>query len=85
MELLPCPFCGAAPGNGYLSVMLQETKRETTVYGLRVSPFTEYRVKCGGCGAAAGCGESGLTAMGRTVTEEEARQIAVDKWNRREP
>lgn len=83
MELLNCPFCGAGVGDGYKSVKLTETRRSTTVYGLRVEPYTEYRVKCGNCGAEACCAQTGTMATGRTVTAEEARSFAVQSWNRR--
>ena len=87
-ELRPCPFCGnnsfSAQDMGGIHV--KERERTTTGYGLPArEPYSEFYVRCGRCGALTGnvlTGYNGLT--GNTISREQARQRAIDKWNRRE-
>ena len=86
-NLLPCPFCGyAETDQHYLDcIAVQEQIKKTIGWGLPApEPYKIYYVRCGRCGAKGGPSISGYNALFKqTTTEEEARQNAIDKWNRR--
>lgn len=81
-----CPFCGNASFSEYdaQGVHVKEEKRKTTGYGLPADPYSVFFVKCGRCGARGGQSMTGYNSLtGNTTGPEEARQRAIDKWNRR--
>ena len=81
-----CPFCGnrEAP-NDLQGVHVVEVERTAGAFGLPAEPHKIYYVQCGRCFARGGNGVSGRRASGATVTEAQARQFAIDLWNRRAP
>lgn len=84
LVLQACPFCGAKQQepNAWQAVRLNEQELHTAAYGIPCAPYMRYRVICGRCGAGACPSESG-NHCGIIVTPEQARQRAIDKWNRR--
>lgn len=86
-ELLSCPFCGNAETDTHHidCVRVQEQTKTSIGWGLPADkPYKMFFVSCGRCGARSGVGIEGYNALaGCTITEEEARKIAIDKWNRR--
>lgn len=86
-KLLGCPFCGYAETDHHHidCVAVQEQIKTTIGWGLPAEkPYKMFYVSCGRCGARSGVGIEGYNALsGTTITEEEARQIAIDKWNMR--
>ena len=80
-----CPFCGnrEAP-NDPQGVHVVEVERTAGAFGLPSAPYKIFYVQCGRCFAKGGNGVSG-TRGGVTITEAQARQIAIDNWNRRAP
>lgn len=86
-ELSSCPFCGYAETDPHYidCIAVQEQIKTTIGYGIPApEPYKIYFVSCGRCGGRGGAGVSGYNALfKKTTTEEEARQIAIDKWNRR--
>lgn len=84
--LRPCPFCGNGETPGDLQgVNIIEQERTAGAFGLPAEPHKIYYVYCGQCFARGGNGVSGRRASGATVTEAQARQFAIDLWNRRAP
>lgn len=84
MELLkPCPFCGnAAQGeNDYFPLRIKTGVYDICGIGVRKEVY--FAVKCNRCGAQGGMGLTGQRPNGTNVTEQEARQIAINKWNKR--
>lgn len=83
--LKPCPFCGNTGDNprDLQGVHIAEQERTAGAFGLPAEPHKIYYVSCGRCFARGGNGVSGRRASGATVTEAQARQIAIDRWNRR--
>ena len=85
--LQACPFCGNAvfDRSNMQSVAVKETERKTVGYGIPADrPFMVFYVECGKCYARAGVGVSGRNGITKTtITEAQARQLAVEKWNRR--
>lgn len=87
-DFLPCPFCGNAETDEHNldCIALQEQLQTTLGYGLPApEPYNKlYYVRCGKCSARAGVAMSGYNALLKeTITEEEAKQIAIRKWNER--
>ena len=83
-HLLNCPFCGAEPGNSFKSVIVEAIPRKTIGYGIPCEPYTEYRVHCMACGAKIGGNCTGYHGiLKRVITDDEARQTVINKWNRR--
>lgn len=86
-RLKACPFCR----NDIVSDKNMETIRVARVprirdgFGMLLDfPEVEFYVKCNRCGARSGSTFAGHNElMKRDTTEEEARQIAVQKWNKR--
>lgn len=81
-----CPFCGNI---SFLekdphAIHIKASERSTTGYGLHSDPFTVYYVSCGRCGARSRGVQTGHNALtGTTTSAEQARQRAIDSWNRR--
>ena len=75
--LRECPFCG----NDTFSdkrmdcVSLIELTRTDYGFGLVGQPYKEFYVSCHKCGARGGVGCSIF------LTEEEAKALAISKWN----
>lgn len=83
--LARCPFCGNRETPGDLQgVNLAEQERSAGAFGLPAEPHKIFYVSCGRCFARGGNGVSG-TRAGVTITEAQARQMAIDLWNRRAP
>jgi len=85
-QLQKCPFCGNTEFSPYnlQSVQLVEQEKNKTGFGLHAEPYKVYFVKCFRCFAMGGAGTTGDNALtGTTIDEDTARQIAIDKWNRR--
>lgn len=84
-RLLSCPFCGNAdfsPYNGK-SIQLMENERRK-IYGIECEPYKEFYVRCHKCGAQSGKALTGYIALiDKTVSEDQARQIAINNWNMR--
>ena len=84
--LKPCPFCGNTGDNprDLQGVHIAEQERTAGAFGLPAEPHKIFYVRCGRCFAQGGNGVTGYRALtGRAITEQEARQIAIDRWNRR--
>lgn len=90
-SLLPCPFCGAtskefsSKGNHrYQIVILKKYIEEPDSYGIPEPIRTRFFVKCTNCDSSGGSGIAGYNALiKKETTEEEAKKIAIQKWNRR--
>lgn len=85
-ELQPCPFCGNASFSDHdmQGVHVKESEMTSTAYGLPADPYSVFYVKCGRCGAQTSRIQTGYNGVtGNTTSPEEARQRAIDKWNRR--
>ena len=85
-ELKPCPFCGN-PASGYkwhTPVRISKHRETKTCYNLEREPRNVFFVTCLHCGAKGGGGYAGYNPLtDTTVTDAQAQQIAVDKWNTR--
>lgn len=82
-KLLNCPFCGNKEEKSDLQgVRVVELEKRTGAFGLPAEPHKIYYVCCGRCFARGGNGVSG-TRAGVTITDKQARQYAIDFWNRR--
>lgn len=80
MEALKnCPFCGSG------RITLQQVCSEGNwTNHLESSEHKYFAVKCSECNAKGGVGMSGNNPLiAKTITDEEAKQIAVQKWNKR--
>ncbi len=86
-KLKPCPFCGndSTDPHDLQSVDIVEGTRNTIGYGLPApAPYKIIYVRCGQCYARTGNTATGYNALTKTtLTDEQARQIAISKWNRR--
>lgn len=84
--LQKCPFCGnnTVSDHSMQSIRVRcETVKEGP-YGLEIEPFERFYVQCGRCYARTGGVHAGYNSLvGRTITAEQAAQMAVEKWNRR--
>ena len=83
-KLLNCPFCGNSDFSEHSGKSIQVVKieRPEAIYAAQ----TVYFVRCHNCYAQAGCGVPGYNGLtGTTTTDDQARQIAIDKWNQRAP
>ena len=81
-SLRPCPFCGNGSTDPHDLQALQIIEGEGTQWGQRAARL--YYVRCGSCFARGGNGVTGYNALsGRYTDDEQARQIAINKWNRR--
>lgn len=78
-KLRNCPFCGSD------KVTLQQVSNNGNWTRHFEDGTNEYfAVKCSECGARGGVGMMGSNPLiHKTTTEEEAKQIAIRKWNRR--
>lgn len=87
--LLPCPFCGndSTDPHDLQRVDIVETEQDTIGYGIpAAAPYKIIYVRCGKCYARTGNTATGYNALTKTtLTEAQARQIAISKWNRRAP
>ena len=89
-HLNPCPFCGNTSDthtpdgkNRVLPVTLEETHFPES-YGLHLTEAQYFHVKCKLCGACGGVGVAGFNGLlNKTVTEDQAKEIAISKWNTR--
>lgn len=83
-SLKPCPFCGnnsADPGDLQALRMVEDT---CSSYGLYTDRL--YFIRCGKCFSQGGSGVTGYNGLTGTRTDDEqARRIAINKWNRRQP
>lgn len=80
-----CPFCGNSdtrPGN---LQGLRVIRSEVRPWGGGISSGTAaYYVQCGKCYARGGSGVTGYNGLtGTETSEDQARQLAVKKWNSR--
>ena len=90
-SLLPCPFCGATSKelsskgtHKFRIVILKKYIEEPDLYGIPEPIRTRFFVKCTNCYSSGGSGVTGYNALiKKETTEEEARKIAIQKWNRR--
>ena len=90
-SLLPCPFCGTTSKEyseeGKKRMQFVFLKRYVEIpecYGLSVSQHSRYFAYCNNCHCSGGSAFTGKNELtNHTVTEEEAKQIAIEKWNRR--
>lgn len=90
-SLLPCPFCGATSKefssegkHRYQIVILKKYIEEPNSYGIPEPIQTRFFAECTKCGSTGGSGIAGYNSLIKhTTTEEEAMQIAIDKWNKR--
>lgn len=65
-------------------MILKKYIEEPDFYGIPEPIRTRFFVKCANCGSSGGSGIAGYYALiKKEVTEEEARQIAIRKWNKR--
>lgn len=81
-----CPFCGndIISDKNMASLRIIERTKDTFGYGFKCDPYKIYFVECGKCYAKGGSAQSGYFELcKKTVTEEEALQTAIDKWNNR--
>ena len=87
MTLNSCPFCGndIVSDKNMATLKLVRIPRKKNGFGLDLEyPQVEYYVKCGYCGARSGSIFAGYNALTkRTITEEQAREIAISKWDNR--
>lgn len=90
-SLLPCPFCGATSeklsSDGkqrYQLVLLKKYVEEPDSFGIPEPIRTRFFAKCTKCGSCGGSGITGHNALtDTTITEERAKEIAIQKWNQR--
>ena len=85
-SLQACPFCGNTANTDNGKHRLDAVSVQRITKRLYISGETSfYRVKCGRCGARGGLCEIGYNHLAKhMVTEEEARERAIQKWNTRE-
>jgi len=83
-NLLPCPFCGNKNSDSWDGVKLRQKEITEAGYGIPLSePQKRFYVYCGNCGAQGGMGQTGKVANGEVITQKQAMDIAVRKWNQR--
>ena len=90
-SLLPCPFCGtdskeftSEGKHKYNLVVLKKYVEEPDSYGISEPIHIRFFAKCMRCDASGGSGTTGYNGLtNHTTTEEEAKQIAIRKWNSR--
>lgn len=90
-SLLPCPFCGSdskefndKAKHKYNLVILKKHIEEPNSFGMTEPIYTRFFAKCMHCGATGGSGSTGFNGLTKhTTTEDEAKQIAISKWNTR--
>lgn len=90
-SLLPCPFCGTTSKEHsseglytYQTVILKKYIEEPASYGIAEPIRIRYFAKCTKCDSCGGSGYTGYnTLIDHTTTDEEAKQIAIQKWNSR--
>ena len=84
-NLQACPFCGNTANTENGKIRLDSVRVGQITQRLFDGVKTFYRVKCGRCGAQGGLSEVGYNYLAKhMVTEEEARERAIRKWNTRE-
>ena len=88
--LKSCPFCGntseeRTPEGKIRMQPVKITQANPSTYGLPNNPDEKYfHVVCGKCHACGGMGMAGYIALtNTTITEEQAKEIAIQKWNQR--
>lgn len=90
METLKsCPFCGntsetkTPEGKIIMTPVTMEQKKGQPMYGIPDDHIYFY-VKCRKCGAKGGIGTVGYNGLTKeSLTEEQAKEIAIEKWNTR--
>lgn len=85
-QLKPCPFCGndSTDPHDLQRVAIVEGTKNTIGYGLpAAAPYKIIYVRCGRCYARSGNTTTERNLFGTALTEEQARQVAISKWNRR--
>lgn len=90
-SLLPCPFCGetskefSSDGkHRYQLVLLKKYVEEPDCFGIPEPQRTRFFAKCTKCGACGGLSVTGHNALtNTTITEEQAKEFAIKKWNQR--
>lgn len=90
-SLIPCPFCGATSkefspkgSHRFRIVILKKCIEEPDSFGIPEPIRTRFYVKCTNCGAMGGSGVAGFNSLtNHTITEPEAKEIAIQKWNGR--
>ena len=88
-KLKPCPFCGndSTDPHDLQRVDIVEAVKDTIGYGIpAAAPYKIIYVRCGKCYARTGNTATGYNTLTKTtLTEAQARQIAISKWNSRAP
>ena len=85
-QLLPCPFCGNSSTDTWdlQRVHIVAGERNTLGYGLTATePYKVFYVRCGKCSARTGETTTEIDLWGRQLTEEQARRVTINRWNRR--
>lgn len=89
-SIKPCPFCGNTSEERTLEGKIRMlpvtiTQANPSTYGLPNNPDEKYfHVRCLECGASGGMSIAGYNALvDVTITEEQAKEIAIQKWNQR--
>ena len=90
-SLIPCPFCGetskkfSSDGKYRLRiVLLKKYIEEPDCFGIPEPRRTRFFATCSKCGARGGSGVTGhIGLVDKTITEDEAKEIAIQNWNRR--
>lgn len=81
-ELKPCPFCGNSSTDPHNLQRLEIIEGKGQQWGRPAARL--YYVRCGKCYAQGGNGVTGHNALtGTNTSDDRARQIAIEKWNRR--